>query len=176
RITAIGDGAVAVDWSAARPIEWPPESLEHDAPEGATFASLPPVAFKSKNYDAWTKQFAAVLSAREAPELFERPSSGAVSAPDEAERDFRARLHQASREERDRALEVLRRKYAPRQAALEEKLRRAKQAVERESDQATGQKLQTAISVGATLVGALPGQRGIRARPTGRAATAAPRR
>jgi hypothetical protein len=173
RITSIGDGAVAVDWSAAQPVEWPPESLEHDAPEGATFASPPSAAFKAKNYDAWTKQFAAVLSASEALELFESPSSGALSAPDEAERDFRARQHQTSREERDRALEALRRKYAPRQAALDEKLRRARQAVERESDQATGQKLQTAISVGATLMGALLGKRAISASTIGRATTAA---
>src|SRR5581483_10615368 len=147
RTTAIGDGAVAVDWSAAQPVEWPPESLEHEAPEGAVFGNLPAAAFKAKNYDAWTKQFAAVLSASEALELFESPASGAVSLPDESERDFRARLHQSSREGRDRALETLRRKYAPRQAALEEKLRRARQAVERESEQATGQGLQTAISV-----------------------------
>jgi Helicase HerA, central domain len=173
RITPIGDGAVAVDWNAAQPVEWSPESLEHEAPEGGTFASLPAAAFKAKNYDTWTKQFTAVLSAIEALELFESPSSGAVSSPDESERDFRARLNQSSREGRDRGLEALRRKYAPRQAALEEKLRRARQAMERESDQATGQKLQTAISVGATLMGALLGKRAISASTIGRATTAA---
>jgi hypothetical protein len=173
RVTPIGDGAVTVDWSSAQPVEWPPESLEHDAPEGATFGSLPAAAFKGKNYDAWTKQFAAVLSASETLELFESPSSGVVSEADESERDFRARLNQSSREGRDRALETLRRKYAPRQAALEEKLRRARQAVERESQQATGQKLQTAISVGATLMGALLGKRAISASTIGRATTAA---
>ena len=46
----------------------------------------------------------------------------------------------------------MRKKYAPRQASLDDKLRRAQQATDRESQQATGQKLQTAISVGATLV------------------------
>jgi hypothetical protein len=173
RVAPIGDGAVTVDWSGAQPVEWPPESLEHEAPEAATFASLPAAAFKAKNYDAWTKQFAAVLSASEALELFESPSSGVVSEADESERDFRARLNQSSREGRDRALETLRRKYAPRQAALEEKLRRARQAVERESEQATGQKLQTAISVGATLMGALLGKRAISASTIGRATTAA---
>jgi hypothetical protein len=173
RATAIGDGAVAVDWSTAQPVEWPPESLEHDAPDGAMFGNLPAPAFKAKNYDAWTKQLAAVLSASEALELFESPSSGAVSSPDETERDFRARQHQSSREGRDRALETLRRKYAPRQAALEEKLRRARQAVERESEQATGQGLQAAISVGATLVGAFLGKRAISASTIGRATTAA---
>jgi hypothetical protein len=173
RITSIGNGAVPVDWSAGQPVDWPPEALERDAPEGATFSDLPASAFKAKNYDAWTKQFAATLSATEALELFESLSSGQVSSPDEPERDFRARLHQSSREGRDRALEALRRKYAPRQAALEEKLRRARQAVDRETNQATGQKLQTAISVGATLMGALLGKHTVSAGTIGRATTAA---
>jgi hypothetical protein len=96
-----------------------------------------------------------------------------VSRPDESERDFRTRLSQSAREARDRSLEVLRRKYAPKQAALDEKLRRAQQAVQRESEQASGQKLQTAISLGATLVGALMGRKAISASTIGRATTAA---
>jgi F0F1-type ATP synthase assembly protein I len=100
-------------------------------------------------------------------------SSNELSRPDESEREFRARISHGSREERDRALDELRRKYAPRQAALEEKLRRANQVVERESQQATGQGIQTAISVGATIVGALLGRKAISASTIGRATTAA---
>lgn len=64
-------------------------------------------------------------------------------------------------------------RYAPRLAALEEKIRRARQAVERESQQASGQKLQTMISVGATLMGALMGRKAVSASTVGRATTAA---
>ena len=45
--------------------------------------------------------------------MLRSPSTGETSRPDESERDFRARLQQASRESRDRALDALRRKYAP---------------------------------------------------------------
>ena len=55
----------------------------------------------------------------------------------------------------------------------EDKLRRANQVVERESEQATGQKLQTAISVGATRVGALLGRKALDSGTIGRATTAA---
>ena len=171
--SAISDGPVAVDWEHAERVEWAPELLERDAPDGASFASLPSAALKVKNYDAWTKQLLASLAATETIELMRSPSTGELSRPDESEREFRARLQQASRETRDRALEVLRRKYAPRQAALEEKLRRAQQTVERETEQATGQKLQTAISVGATLVGALFGRKAFNVGTIGRATTAA---
>jgi hypothetical protein len=171
--TPIGDGAVAVDWDAATAVDTAPELLERDAPDDATYAAVPPPALKAKNYDAWTKQFITAVTTRETLDVLRSPSTGETSRPDESERDFRARLQQVSRESRDRALDALRRKYAPRQAALEEKLRRARQAQERESQQATGQKLQTMISVGATLMGALMGRKAISASTIGRATTAA---
>jgi hypothetical protein len=171
--TPISDSAVPVDWENASRVEWAPEMLESDPPEGAKFATLPSAASKPKNYDAWTKQLLASLSSTEAIELFRSPSTNELSRPDESEREFRARISHGSREDRDRALDELRRKYAPRQAALDEKLRRANQVVERESQQATGQGLQTAISVGATIVGALLGRKAISASTIGRATTAA---
>jgi hypothetical protein len=169
----ISDGAVPVDWSQAERVDYPPEMLERDAPAGVTFSSLPASALKARSYDAWNKQLAAWLAANETIELFSSPSTNEVSRAGESERDFRARLQHTSRESRDRAVETLRRKYAPRQAVLDEKLRRAQQAVERESEQASGAKLQTAISMGATLVGALFGRKAINVGTIGRATTAA---
>jgi hypothetical protein len=67
----------------------------------------------------------------------------------------------------------LRRKYAPKLAALDEKTRRAQQAVDRESAQASQQKLQTAVSVGATVLGALFGRKTLSASTIGRATTTA---
>ena len=171
--SAIGSDPVPVDWQTADRIDWTPETLERDAPEGALFSDLPPPALKARNYDSWSKQLAASITVTESLTVFRSGSTAEVSRPDEPERDFRARLQQGSREGRDRALDALRRKYAPRQAALDEKLRRAQQAVGRETEQATGQKLQTAISVGATLVGALFGRKAIGAGTIGRATTVA---
>ena len=88
-------------------------------------------------------------------------------------RDFRVRLQESTRQDRDRAAEALRQKYAPRQAALQERRRRAEQAVARESEQAKQQGLQTAISVGATILGAFLGRKAINVSTIGRATTAA---
>jgi hypothetical protein len=169
----IGDGAVPVQWEEAARVDLAPEALSPDPPGGATFQPLPAPAAKARNYPLWSKQLAAWVAANESVELFRAPSTGDRSHAGEPERDFRARLQQASRESRDEALDRLRRKYAPKQAALAEKLRRAQQTVQREREQATGQKLQTAISVGATLVGALFGRKAISATTIGRATTAA---
>ena len=55
-----------------------------------------------------------------------------MSEPDESERDFQIRIQQAVRETRDDKLEDLRKKYTKRIQSLEEKIRKAEQAVERE--------------------------------------------
>ena len=93
--------------------------------------------------------------------------------PGEAERDFRVRLQQSARERRDEAVEKLRQKYAPKLASRQERLRRAQQTVEREAEQAKHQQVQTAISVGATLLGAFAGRKVLGTSTLGRATTAA---
>ncbi len=160
-----------VDWPRAERSDITPEALEQEPPTGARFEPLPSAAAKAKSYAAWSKDFIAWVAANESVDLMKSPSTGELSRPGESERDFRARLSHASREQRDEAVDALRRKYAPKQAALQERLRRARQAVERESEQATGQKLQTAISLGATLVTALLGRKTISSTTIGRATT-----
>jgi hypothetical protein len=96
-----------------------------------------------------------------------------TSRADESERDFRIRLQADRRAARDAEVDAMRRKYAPKQAALAERLRRAETSVEREQEQASHQKLQTAVSMGATLLGALFGRKTVSTGTIGRATTAA---
>ena len=74
---------------------------------------------------------------------------------------------------RDAAIDAIRKKYAARQAALGDRLRRAEAAVEKEQQQVSDQKLQTAVSVGATVLGTLFGRKSITVGTLGRATTAA---
>ena len=69
--------------------------------------------------------------------------------------------------------ERLRQKYAPRIAALQERIRRAEARVSRESAEATQSQVQAAISIGATLLGAFLGRKAVGAGSLGRATTAA---
>ena len=116
---------------------------------------------------------AAWLYRSQKVELFKSPNLGQTSNPDESERDFRIRLQQAARERRDEAAERLRQKYAPKIATLEGRKRRAQQAVEREAEQARGQKMQTAISFGATLLSSFMGRKAVSLSSLGRATSAA---
>jgi hypothetical protein len=171
--TAIGSGAVAVDWAAAAPLDLPVADLRQESDPGASYEPLPPAATQPKNYALWEKAFARWLGQTERVELFRHPGTELTSTPGEAERDFRIRVQNASRVLRDEAVEAVRRKYAAKQATLAERLRRAEAGVARESEQASHQKLQTAVSLGATLMGALLGRKAIGTGTLGRATTAA---
>jgi hypothetical protein len=172
-LAAFSDGPVSLDWNAATPLDLPLGDLESDPQPNAQFGEVPANATKAKSYASWQKDLAGWVYRNQRLELFESPTLNVVSNPGESERDFRVRLQQLAREERDDAVEKLRRKYAPKFAQLEERKRRAEQAVAREAEQAQGQKVQTAISFGATLLSSFLGRKRTSFATLGRATTAA---
>ncbi|MDR7417897.1 MAG: ATP-binding protein [Armatimonadota bacterium] len=172
-LVPMGTGVVAVDWDAAQDAGLTPQDLQSVPVQPSVFGPLPPDAAKPQSYQVWTRDFARWLAQAHALELFRHPGTGLVSNPGESERDFRIRLQAAVRERRDRAVEKLRQKYGARIASLQERLRRAQEAVEREHLQAQQQQIQTAVSVGATILGAFLGRKPVSTGTLGRATTAA---
>src|SRR5262249_7563109 len=96
-----------------------------------------------------------------------------TSPPGMSEGDFRAQLALAAREQRDAAVADLKRKYAPKLAALDDQLRRAGQRVERERSQLSEQRMHWIVSIGASVLGAFLGRRTLSAANVNRAASAA---
>jgi Helicase HerA, central domain len=172
-LTAITSEAVPVDWANAVETAVSPDDLDPAPASEARFLDLPGIAGQAKSYATWRKEFAAWLFRSRKLDLLMSPRFKAISRPGESEGEFRARLQHAVREKRDEAVEQLRRKYAPRMAALQERIRRAEQAVEREAAQAQQQGVQAAISIGATLIGAVLGRKAVTATTVGRVTTAA---
>lgn len=172
-LAPITEEAIAVDWDRAIRAEFPVADLEASPAANAQFATLPASAVKAKSYDAWKKEFANWIYRTQKLELLHSPGLRLTSNAGEAERDFRIRLQQSARERRDEGVEVLRQKYAPKIAALEERRRRAEQARDREAEQAKSQKYQTAISFGATLLSSFLGRKSLSFSTLGRATTAA---
>ena len=171
-LAPITDGAVPVDWDRATEAALALSDLEQVPAEGAQFANLPVAAGKGKSYESWSKDFSGWLFRNQKVDLLRSPSTKEVSRPDESERDFRVRLQQSGREQRDKQLENLRQKYAPKIAALQDRIRRASQMVERQQTESRSSQLQAAISVGATILGAFMGRKTISATTIGKATTA----
>src|SRR5262249_49473897 len=101
--TTIGDGAVAVDWSAASALDVGPADLTRTAVPGSTFEALPPAASQPRNYAAWEKAFSKWITQSEKVELFRHATSKLTSKPGESERDFKIRVQEAMRQARDQA-------------------------------------------------------------------------
>jgi hypothetical protein len=164
---------VPVDWAEAEASDLAPADLDRDADQPAMFEPLPSAATKAKSYEKWRREFSRWIGATQRLELLRSDRLSLSSSPGESERDFRIRLQTAAREERDAATEKLRQKYAVKVASLQERIRRAEQNVAKESEQASQSKVQTGISFGATVLGALFGRKTVSAATLGRATTAA---
>lgn len=161
-----------VEWEQARLLAGGPAVLERQGLPGAPFAALPAAALRSANYADWAKTLKSFLYQTVVLELLACPALKLAARPGETEGDFRARLGQIMRERRDEDVDRLRREYAPKLMTLQEQLRRAEARVEAEKAQLGQQALQTAISVGATIMGALFGRKAMSVGTVGRATTA----
>jgi hypothetical protein len=173
-LARVTDDAIQLDWTAAERLDIRADDLSR-TPENpdARFDPLPAAAAQPKKYAAWEKSLKSWLGQNERITLLRHAELAITSRPAESERDFRIRLQHEARAARDAAVDAVRRKFALKQAALAERLRRAEQTVERETQQASDSKMQTAVSMGATLLGALLGRKAASVGTLGRATTAA---
>ncbi len=171
--TPVTDDIFAVDWGRAEKLEIDLSDMETSPVSGSIFENLPAQAGDAKSYTKWSREFVDWLYRNELLELMQSRRFKLVSEPGESERDFRVRLQQSAREQRDEAIDKLRKKYNKRINSLEEKVRRSEHSVRSKEEQAKQHKMQTAISVGTTLLGSFLGKSVINASTLGRATTAA---
>jgi hypothetical protein len=174
-LTAIASAADADNdvWSKAELTATVEVELENEPAAGARFAPLPAPLAQPKNYAAWDKALKDYLYRTHTLTLLKCAALKAASLAGESERDFRIRLGQTSREQRDEQIEKLRDKYAAKVATLSDRIRKAEQRVEREQAQASQHSVQAAITIGTSLLGALWGRKTLSATNVNRAGTAA---
>jgi hypothetical protein len=158
-MTPINDDAIPVEWTESFEIELDPNELQSQPDEGIGFATLAPTAAKAKSYTQWNKDLVNWVFGNQSLTIYKSPLLKVCSAPGESEGDFRARIQHTAHEERDAQIEKLKAKYAPKVATLTERLRRAEQARQREQEQASQQTMNTVLSVGTGLLGALFGRK-----------------
>ena len=160
-------------WNEAQSRSDLKQQLSNAPAAGASFGELPAAAMRAASYAAWGKSLAGQLYESARASVLVCDALKASSAPDQPEGEFRAQLAQRAREQRDAAIETLRKKYAPKLATLADRARRAQERIDREKSQLSQQKLQTAFSVGASVLGALFGRKAMSASNVNRAASAA---
>jgi hypothetical protein len=171
-VTPVTDNVLPVNWDDSLPVSFSEENLEKQPEESAAFATLNPAAGKAENYKTWTKDFGDYLYRTVELQTFACPDLKQKSKPGESERDFRVRLSQLAREGRDDQAETLRRKYAVKMNSLHERVLRAQQRLDKERADVRNQGLQTAVSIGATILGAFMGRKTISTSTITRASSA----
>jgi hypothetical protein len=169
----IGNSLPADVWSGSEPFDESVRELDKAPEAGASFAALPAECSRAKSYSEWTKALKNFLYRERTLPLWMCPALKESSRAGETEREFRLRLVQTSREERDRKLELLRAKFAPKLVAIQEQIRRATEKLERDEALASRSTWDATIAMGSSVLGALLGRKAISKSTVGRAATAA---
>jgi len=172
-LAPLSDDGGTVLWDEAQSSPELKSRLGKAPAPSSTFAQAPAATLRAQSYAAWGKALSAYLFESARSEVLVCDALKATSPPGMSEGDFRAQLALAAREQRDAAVADLKRKYAPKLATIEDQLRRAADRVERERSQLNQQRLQSAFSIGASVLGAFLGRRTLSATNVNRAASAA---
>jgi hypothetical protein len=158
RYTVEVDDTGAIDWGQAEPLAGE-QRLTDSGAGGAGYADCAAAAADEKNYEKWRRGLARWLRQNESVKLLTSKRFKLTSEATESEGVFRARLQQTANETRDRAVAALRKRYSGQATTLENRLLRAEQAVAREAEQSSQSKLDTAVSFGTAVLGALLGRK-----------------
>ncbi|MCC7461098.1 MAG: ATP-binding protein [Gammaproteobacteria bacterium] len=171
-IAPLADDGASVLWAEKATVTELRPQYAAQPQAGARFASSPAAVARADSYAGWSKALAAHLYETARAQLRWCAALKTASNPGESDGDFRARLGILLREQRDARLEQLRASYAPKFAALQERLQRAEARAAQQRSQLSGQKLQTAVAIGAAILGAFLGRRAVSSAGIGRAASA----
>jgi hypothetical protein len=167
----VEDAVPTEGWAKAEEPEDGPPDLEAQPEAGSAFAALPGELSRPKRYSELATALKDHLYRNRKLRLWKCVALKQTSTAGESEADFRVRLSQMGREQRDAQVEKLREKYAPKIAALEERLRKAQVKVEKEKSQANQQSMTAVLSIGGSILGALFGRKLASATNITRAAT-----
>jgi len=159
-------GAGVVAWERGRVLELTPHELTDQPEPDALFEPLPESIATVTAFNALKKDLTDYWYYNQSLTLFHSPLLKAYSQPGESERDFRTRLQQTAREQRDAEVDKISQKYAQRLATLKERLRRYEATLARKEADAAARQRETLVSVGESVVGLFMGRRATRVAST----------
>jgi ElaB/YqjD/DUF883 family membrane-anchored ribosome-binding protein len=170
-LVPLEDGPIAFSPDRAEAVDLPLDFLDTEPVPGAAFADLPADATQPRSYTAWSRELVRWIQSSQPIVLYESKELKLTSNVGESERDVRIRLSERAREARDAQADRVRQRYESRFRTLQDRLRRAEQAVARRAAQSQQAALSTGVAVLGGLLGAMMG--GNARGQLGRASTAA---
>ncbi len=143
-----------INWEFAEDVDIDLEDLE-DAPEeeGALFGEVPREINTARKLKRITKDFSDYLYHEKRLTLLYNPTLKLYSRPGESEREFRIRLAQAAREERDAEVDKVRKRYQTKLERLRKRLRREQAELAEDRAEYAARKQEEMVSGAETLLG-----------------------
>jgi len=172
-LAVVDEGQSAPSWDDAAPVGELRDRLEEAPDSRGEFASITGSIDENKDFTKWRRALSAYAYREHARDVLHCKSLKTYSALGETREHFRVRLGERLREERDEALDTLRDKYASKLSTVEDRVRRAEQKVEVEKEQYKRSGLDTLVSAGSGLLGALLGRKKVSVTNARRAGSAA---
>lgn len=148
-------------WDSAELLDPDDVELDREAPREARFIAPPAGSVSKARFRSYPKQIRSHAYQSLSKCLWQCKALKLRSEPGETKAQFAARVQLASREHRDAEVQKLQKRFAERVERMKERIDHAEQRVAREKSQYDQQKLQTGISMGATILGAIFGRGGI---------------
>lgn len=126
--------------------------------EQARFSLLPTFLEKIKDTKMIEDKFKNYLYDTKRVELYTCKELKLLSRPEETLSDFKSRLMDLIREEKDKAIEKLSEKYAKKEEKLEKNYEKLLEKLEKEEADVKNATTQSALSIGSSVLGALLGR------------------
>ncbi len=151
-----------VCWEDALNLDLAPRDLQRRPDPDAAFEELPDSINEPKEIKRLSTELSDHLYRSSQLTLFHSPKLKVYSEPGESEREFRLRLNQAMREERDEEVDKITRRYQKKIQRLKDRLESAELALAKKEATADARKRETLISVGESILGMFLGRRSTR--------------
>lgn len=166
----------SADWRGAEKLDLADFEFKldtDDEPDShATFTEAPPSITSSRLVKKWASEVDSHIYQTETLPILKCNELKVYSNAGESEGDFRTRIRQMLREERDMQLAKLKQKFEAKLKTIRNQLATAQDRVDREKSEYRSSQLQTAISFGTSVLGALFGRKLASATNVSRAGTA----
>ena len=158
-VAPLDDASTRDPWSDADRLASPHPDCEPEAEVEGAYGDLPAAAQRKKSYQTWVKKLSSHVYREAGSFVLRHKETKSYSPLNADETSFAQQVRHKLREKRDVQIEKLRKKFAPKIDRLEARVLKAEQRVDREKAQVKQHGLQTAISVGSSILGALFGRK-----------------
>jgi hypothetical protein len=148
------DLGTVVRWENADEVTIAPDDMEDDpGDEEAIFGETPRELSTARKLKALKKDYADYLYHEQRLSLLYHPKLKVYSTPDESERQFKIRVAQAAREERDAEVDKLRKRYQTKLDRLTKRLEREEVELEEDKAEYSARKQEEMVSGAETVLG-----------------------